>query len=285
MKHRSHFLRHLTLLASLTLISSVCFSQEAVNLTGEPEPKPGRTWREVTEAVMKDGTMNMAMGDQQMNGTCDSTESTIATAEELKDGKVRLIIEKEVSSNSITLGGRTQSNDEQGPLVGIPLIAEKTNGKWTFRLEKGQPTPEQQEELDGLADDKAIDAEIYPDRKIKVGESWSMSPKAIAHLMGEDTPNASGKGTLTLKDIVEHNGQRCALIELDFEGSGTMTDDSGVAVQMTMAMKGDIYRSLEMFEDIKADLKGNIDMTSSPQEGFSMKMGGPLTLTSSITYE
>ncbi|GHC09946.1 hypothetical protein [Cerasicoccus arenae] len=78
---------------------------------------------------------------------------------------------------------------------------------------------------------------------------------------------------MTLKSIEQLDGQRCALLELNFEATGNMYDDSGQN-QISMVMQGEIHRSFELFEDIKVDFTGSMEIVSKPQEGVIMVIEG-----------
>ncbi|MEM8550332.1 MAG: hypothetical protein AAGF10_06030 [Verrucomicrobiota bacterium] len=265
-------------------------AQEAVNLRGTWEPAVGTRYTESMSYVFKDGNMTMKVdGETFMQSTMRVETQRSVTTEYLSATSKRMIETENLTSNSVNVGGEANEAEVKGPLVGLPILAKLADGLWTYQLESGEATAEQQEALRTFGDSASLKNEVYPVQAVAIGERWEMDAEAIQSLMGaEEVRDAEGKGTMELLDVVTYQGQRCARIAFSIEVFGTSEVSGQAALGMTLKFDGTIYRSLETFHDLETVSSGSLYGTSSQETDGStlgMVMEGPMSTLSRTTFE
>lgn len=180
--------------------------------------------------------------------------------------KVRYKLFTDSTVQTQTARGRTKTETKKGVLAGLPIIGVRdAKTGWKSTLEKGTPTPQQQEKLD---DKKftGLDKDAYPEKKVKVGDGWTIEAKTLAKMFGTEVAGAKGQGKATLKKVEKIGGESCAVIEMDidFTGKHKFKDSTG-----TIEMKGKLieWKSLVTGITMKEQFKGTMGSTQSGKQG------------------
>lgn len=276
-----------------TIASALCIAflasaahAEGYNLRG-PGLKVGDTVRSETVTKMTDGTMDINAGTFQLAGKTNLTANNITetTILKMEDGKVTKVQVRFVSDSQeqiVEMMGQRNSNNTTGPLNGKTIIGTQEDGAWKFEMEEGTANREQQARLQEMGreyrfTDRA--AVAYPDRKVKIGESWDVDASELhSHFGGAEKPQ--GKLTYTLDKVEEVDGEKLAYITVVMDFSAKMTGEGEGT--MSMKGKGPLIRSLKSFLDKSSEVIGTMQMEMS-QDEVKMVMKGPMTVTAKET--
>jgi hypothetical protein len=274
-----------------------------IRLQGEPpEEFWGQKFRYTLQEKLTDGKMIQSTLGRQMTEalTSDSSEAAEVEIVSATKRKMRITESKTRQTRSLLKGvdlmpalqedkdneGEEEGEDQekvetdQSKLIDKDLDGTLTDGIWKFALADGEPSKEEQEALVKIswgADDDVA----YPAKRIKFGEVFKMKTEGMAGLGGMLEHDIGGQVRGYLKEIVELHGHRCALILLDIDVHGKM-DMRGEAVQVTFKLKGQVYRSLDVFEDLKRVLKGTISF-GGDFDAFSISSQGNVSIRSELS--
>jgi len=272
--------------AALTvLVFAAAAHATGYNLRG-PSQKVGETIRIETVTKMNDGTMDITASMISLTGKTDMTvrstlETTILEMEDDKVTKVRARFVAESQTQMVEMMGQRNQTTTNGPLQGKSIIGTYKDGTWTFELEEGTPTPEQRVRLREIATEyRFLDraATVYPDREIKIGESWEVDAADLPTSFGR-SQRSNGKMTYTLDKVEEVDGEKLAFITVVIDVSATVTGEADGTV--TMKAEGPLVRSLTRFVDKSSELTGTMEMRMAQGEDAQVRMRGPLTVTTS----
>lgn len=261
------------LLASLS-VSIACAKEYVLYKKGFVAPV-GTVVESKTESVFKDMKMKMSAQGMQMDGTMSQSSTKIENLTVISPTVVEYTFISNKEEASMVMNG--QENKMPGkpkPLEGKPLIFELKAGEWNVRA-KGDPLSE----VDKIEAKKLIspitNSGIYYGAKSReVGETWLATEEGVKELLG-DSKITKSDIKLTIKEILEKDGLKCAKIEMLIDVEG-IQKDSG----MTLGMKGsaEVYRSLKYLTDI--EVKADVTMLASGKAGAgaSMNMSGAGTI-------
>src|SRR5262249_15669323 len=128
-----------------------------------------------------------------------------------------------------------------------------------------KPTDLQKAQLDELHFHE-FDGSVFPDKKVKVGDTWSVEAKTFATVVGAPVTDPKGKIKGTFKKIVTLGGERCALVEFDVDFSGKTKAKEGKG---TVAIKGKwmAHRSLKEGLNLKNRLDATFTVEFSGKDG------------------
>ncbi|MEM9227686.1 MAG: hypothetical protein AAGA45_06930, partial [Verrucomicrobiota bacterium] len=147
MKHLPFFV----LLSAFLLSLGGCGTEkakEAINLRGTWEPAAGTRYTESMSYEIQDGTMTIKVdGETFMEAGIGVKTQRSITTEYLSATSKRMVETKNLTSNTVDNGGEVNAAEQEGPLVGLPVIATLSDGQWSYALESGEASPEQQKAL------------------------------------------------------------------------------------------------------------------------------------------
>lgn len=242
------------------------------------------------EMKMSSKNLELSAGDLKFAGSMASTTTEVVHGTALAPDRVRYLQKSATTKTTIKIAGNENAQPpKEEALLGVPVILEKRNGKWSGRLEKGEATKPQEDELGELEDrwNTDDDAVMYGFEPRRIGETWEVDAAKIPGLVGQ-ADGVKGKITLTLVKEIEVADQRCALLKgkLDCTALRKGEDDDP---DIKYGMKGDlkITRSLLHFDDISFELVGQMTMIfegPSPQGPMVMTGDGPFSMKGRLEY-
>jgi hypothetical protein len=251
------------------------------NLSNRNLPK-GTIIKEETKASLTAGTVTSVIAGQAVMGTVDVESDEVIQTEVLqvsgKDpSKFKISFLTDISTVTTTLPNQPAKVERVlGVFHGHTLLAEKVGGVWKRRLLSGDPPPAQAHALQAewTSDD------IYPDRRLKIGEIWTVNGPQLRKLTGmSDALSCQGSGTFTFQELVTRNNEKCALIHTQLEIKARGLDDQNREWITEMSLSGHIHRSLTSFTDV-AEFSGTMKATGGiVVEGQLVRLmtSGPLT--------
>lgn len=161
------------------------------------------------------------------------------------------------------------------PQVGKVFISEYAKGRWTTRAER----PEAKDDPDGLRIEAATicpwttEDELYPARRVKVGETWEVGAKALQTVFADSAQltEVTGKMKGKLRAVEKYQGELCAVIDFDLKIKGKVkAGDSEMNVDTTSKIIA--YRSL--VSGITLKMTGESTMNTTMGEPLKMTIKG-----------
>ena len=181
----------------------------------------------------------------------------------------------------VTADGRREEDVENGPLAGATVLIERTDGGFVQTLLDARPDKRQQRYL---KQEFVEPAAIYPDKKIRVGESWTVEGPALARLFGMgDALSVTGKGTFTLDRVAKVEGERRAFISYRLEVTTVSLDLENTEVEASLGGSGTLQRSLDRGLDLENKMFGQARFAtraSASRREPTYSLAGAMTLTS-----
>jgi len=281
----------LHLFLCLALSASLLFAQEEkITLRGRIEHPPGTFYKYRIEHSLKEVTMSYEIADRVIKDKATFLHSTTAETRFVKTDEIELIYREDYTQQSFTFMGVPQQQDTHGPLEGLLIMGRWENGKWRYTLEDA-PTPEQEKALQMLEHEMPGETQegmLYPDHPVAIGERWDLDPKAIqAYINFPETLSSSGRGGMKLYEIVDHEGHRCAHLYFVLEVTLRSLDMNNEEILLEANIKGDIYRSLDIFMDIEGKFSGQMKMTGERIIGrkrMNTCIAGPVNQRFSVEF-
>lgn len=237
---------------------------------------------------IKDAALKVDAGGQDITGTMSQTKEVKNKDEVIAPNKMRRIIESDVSVGSMTRDGAEQKVPAKpNPLLGMPVICVKNDGKWTAELEKGTPTEAQAEALDNMVVELSGESAFHMyggGTPRKPGDEWKVDPAKIGFNGGKDL-----KGDYSVKfvEVKDHEGVKCAVLKATFDFTGKTLEGGAGGPEMSLHMKGEAtsYRSLADRVDLEVNLNGTMTVSGSPGPAITMTMEGPLEMIQKSTVK
>lgn len=237
-------------------------------------PEAGTRSVQKSLMTMRTKALVFKVAGQEIQGEMDGRNRELREVEVLAKEKMRSVLKESVDVKGLTVNGEMQPEDEEKhPLLGVAVISEKIDDEWKVRLEEGEPTEAQMEELEKLEEEMAHDEDeaMYGTRPRLVGERWEVDASLIP---GFDDGEITGKMTLEIAGEREFEGQHCAEIKGTMDAVMTMEEEGQ---KLTMKIKGKVlvYRSLEQFTDVKYEVTGEMELKATfAGEGVPVQMEG-----------
>ncbi|GAA5215788.1 hypothetical protein ACFSJ3_10675 [Corallincola platygyrae] len=233
-----------------------------------------------------DGQLTLSLQGQHLQGSAeimgtDTSQLEILSEEAGRPTVLKLTIVKEQVDTKVILGEEESVTSESGIFEGHSLLIQYKQGQWQKQLLGAEPTEQQRRELKtGYTDD----FESYPDGMVALGESWQFEGAELAQLMGFGSYlSVDGSATMKFLEVVEYEGETCALITLQrLEMTAITLDGDGNEVTLNFGGEGRVYRSLDRFIDRQVDFNGNMKMqTEAVMEGqkVGIAINGPVTIS------
>ncbi len=280
-------------LLALPFLASSVFGQVATNqktytLAKEQSPLPvGRTFMVKKHMTMTDAKLGMNVAGQQVDGKMNMTENQDVIYEFLSADKVRLTYKVDAGVNETTMMGQAQKEEKVKAAQGKVFIAEKKDGEWTAKLEKGEIKEDEKKEIEkeiksiiqNLKDDG--DAKMYGTKPRKIGDSWKVDASVMPGM--EELKNIEGEVTVSFLEVKEFQSNKCAVLKVSFDVKGDMDDEDLKGATMGFSGDGRVIRSLSLFRDLKFEGEGKMKMDGKveiqPGVLADMVMVGPMKMS------
>ena len=257
--------------------------EEAYDLRG-PAPKEGQTF--VSKGVMKiknaDTTMKVMGQDIAMKVTLVETSEEEATVLAMKGRDVSKCKTKVVESKTAmtaTFGGQDMEHTEPNALEKEVIISERDGKSWKHSLLDVKPNDKQKKELDarnGIENDD----DLYPEKKVPVGHTWTVDAAALAKLLGNSFTDVKGKVKQKFVKVEELNGEKVAVVESDAKVTAEMKEDGEPTVDVEMDMKITTWKSLKTGVAVKEGFEGKIKLAGTVKiedAKAEMTLSGPFS--------
>lgn len=277
---------HASLLAVVFALAA-CDLEEAVKAddVARPEVRRGPVEREKFALVSKDFAYprNTVLQDELAHGLTDVT-LTIKQDGQSSRGKMTSEVESErtitvlspnirrIEITDMTAKTTLQVSDqtpevtaEATPLVGRTLLQDRDQ----LRLDGPLPTEAEQKALDAYQASWIGGDALFPAAPVQENETWAVTPETfLKAVFGQDFTKGRGKVELRLSRIMTYDGQRCAEVVVLFDQcEGTLELEDGTERQLEIRGSGKLFRALDWFDTLKAELKGSarIVITKEPR--------------------
>ncbi len=245
--------------------------------------KEGTTF--VTEAVaaMDKVSAKMSVDGKITEMTGNRKDTRTTRWEGLGQGKVRRTLTEAKTEGEIVANGEKMPPPEaRDSLVSVPLIGSYTDGKWTFKLEKGEANPVQQMSIGKFTESRSKESAValYGDVPRKPGDKWEAASDFLSdEILGKFTPldELQGKISLEFQEVKPFQGTPCAVLKVTFDLS-LPKDTESAQGSANLKGSGTIYRSLADHVDLSWQLNGDFKGTPPESEG-----GGQVTAKFSAT--
>ena len=263
-------------------------SSHVLATKGGKLPAKGSTHTVESSGDLKDAKMKIEAAGQAMDGTMTRSESSVEKWEHVADNKARRTLESKTVGGTMNVAGQDQPiPEEKDALVGVPVIVELKDGKYSATLESGTATPEQTKALAKLAETAEKDTEfgMYGDTPRKVGDKWDVDPKSLGAF--GDATNLNGTYTIEFVEVKDFQGTPCAVLKSVFDVSGTTEAEGGSEPAMTVNIKGEAvsHRSLADKADLDSKVTSTMTMEGSPAPQVKMNVEGPFNLHQKATIQ
>lgn len=242
---------------------------------------------EKSAMTMSSKTLELSIGDLRLAGSLSDSGRREEHGMQLTPDRVRYLLRSSNSRKVFRIDGKEDVKEEEQALVGVPVILERDNGKWSARLEKGEANKQQGEELDELAvrwntDDDRV---MYGNGPRRIGESWKVDAADIPAFLGM-ADGVRGEVVFTLVGEKKVRGVRCARLMGKIDCTALMRgEDEDPDVKISLEGDFEIVRSLVYFEDIAFEMEGKMTMLvegPSPRGPLAMKSDGPFAMSGSL---
>lgn len=269
-------------IASGACVSALAAADAVVLAKKDHMPAPGTTIATDSSMTMNNCTMKISAGGQDMEGTLSQSETRSEQREYLGPDKYKFLLAKRAASGKMKMGDEEQVQPDRGnPLVGVPVMMERKDGKWTATLEDGKPLSDEQQaqmqrEISSLAADN--DWIMYGDTPRQPGDEWDVDPSKLTNFGGGE--KLTGKFHVKFVETKDVNGVPCAVLAMNFEIKGK-TEAADAEPSMNMQLKGEahVVRAIKDLVDLDATVKGTVTMNGSPGPDVSVKATGPIEMT------
>lgn len=237
----------------LVLPLNVRAADEVYDLRG-PAPIKGQIITLANKTNYKNALRTIKSGDRAIEDrfndvTTKERETEVLAVENGSATRVRVKVVKDVSEETRVKGKRMARSARPNRLDGQILFGELTKGEWKYTLDDVTPTPEQKRALKEFQPFRGED-ELLPKEKVKIGHTWKIGTPEFKKVLGSQFRELDAKGTGKLLRIEKVGEEQVAVMEIEFELSGK-SDDDGLAMDIKIAAKNTIHRSLKTGYDIK----------------------------------
>ncbi len=151
----------------------------------------------------------------------------------------------------------------------------RPGGDWKFELDGSLPLVRIQKEIDELT--VYLKRRWYPERVVKVGDSWEFDPAWIRMIIQKDLHHAQTIGTMTLRQVRRGADKETAVIDVSVRSTGGDFQADGTQTRAQVELTGQVMINLRTMLDERLDLKGVV-VTSSGNLSDSKKVTLPLEL-------
>jgi hypothetical protein len=262
------------------LTSHVAFAAEGIAF-GPVRAQPGESVRLTSRSESRDGVVEITKDGKTSRETMRfyrERELSWTFREPAADGTRRGMVEvvKMATFTTTTIGGREEKTEDRSPLNGMMFAMSKApQGDWTFELDGSIPRQRIQQEIDELT--VYLKRRWYPERMVRVGDSWEFDPAWIRMILQKDLENAKLIGTMKLRQIRRSAKKDVAVIDVSVRGSGGNFQADGTEQNARIELKGQTTVDLKTMLDESLELDGVLE-TRSGRVSESKKANLPIRL-------
>ncbi len=237
-----------------------------------------------TQFKMTAAQVSMVNAETEIQGKMDLENYQVYNTKVLESDQgrasvVETFFEQDMLVAKPTFQGKTATTQIPNAMHQATMISRLTNGRWTHVLKDTKPTSKQSTYLKRALPEAATTP--YPDRPLKVGESWNVPTAQLQHFLGSFADANSGEMKYTVIRETEVGGQKCLLLIADLKASGVNYELDGNNAKMSIELQGTVYRSLKEPVDVRCELFGTIKVEQTVQIGdqpYTISTSGPLSL-------
>lgn len=222
----------------------------------------GQSVRLVSHTTTVGGTIKLEKDGRASNGTIlhsRDRDLTWTFRETAADGSLRgmVTVAKIATFSTATIDGKAEKSDETSPLNGKMFAMSKAvRGDWKFELDGSVPMREIDNEISELT--LYLQRKWYPQRRVKLGESWEFDPAWIRMLIERDLKNAQTIGTLNLRQIRHSANGNYAIINVSVRSTGGDFRPDGTETSARIELSGEVVVNLKTMLDESLELKGTV---------------------------
>lgn len=228
--------------------------------------------------AMRDAKLSLLLGAEELSGSIDISESHLETITFINPTARSIKYGAGARETSMKVPGiPAEENREEHPLAGQTIAAMRGSSTWTY-TPNGTLSPEQNQKLEERREIDADAEALYPPRDLKVGDRWDVGLDAIGPMVTGGLDVAEGAASMHLAELVEFGGRRCARLEVEISASGKLSDDKGPHMEVSVKLKGELHRSLELFQDVSLALDGSMEISRELEGGGRIHAIGPLVV-------
>lgn len=159
------------------------------------------------------------------------------------------------------------------PTKGKTVVAERKEGKIVYQGAEGLT----EKDLKDFDLDDTF-AQSFPQDPVAVGATWEVPAETLKKMFHD--PTSEGKMTLTLKEVKDVDGRRCAVLDAAMQMKGKAEE----GVDISMDVKGPIVIWLERGYTLSAKLTGTMGLKANTAEAM-MEGKGPMTVEVSAKFQ
>lgn len=242
---------------------------------------PGQSVRMEATTTSEGGTIRIEKDGRVTNGTAELKRErdlswTFRSPE--ADGTRRgMVTVGRISTSMVTnIGGKPDEVADASPLNGRMFSMSKApNGDWKFQLDGSVPMHRIDKEIAELT--TYLKRDWYPQRQVKLGESWEFDPAWVRMIIERDLKQAQTIGTMKLRQIRHTAKGDDAVIDVSIRSTGGDFRPDGTESSARVELSGQAVVNLKTMLDESLELKGTL-VTSSGKPGDSKTVTLPLRI-------
>ena len=224
--------------------------------------------------LIEDVQLSIRDSRQLEVGSYWSTREKTMQYEVVAPSKLNVKVESSLEKVRVLRKDQPLSEESKnGSLVGIPMVVELKDGKWSSSpVQKIELNEQQQEAALELVDSvSGIEGlRMYGSEPRHVGQNWNVTPSAIP---GMEDSEVSGTFKLSFDRLEEFDGHQCAVLI----GMIAVTGTQGEGLTSQMSASTTIYRSIEHMVDLKMKIEGRLTLMQV-DSGVQKTVRGPFTM-------
>lgn len=280
-------MRRQSFLALPVFLASAAVSFGADIVFGPVRAQPGQSVRMISRSETPGGTIELVRDGESSRGTIQiSRERDLSWTfrDPAADGTRRgmVSVARISTRTSMSFGGKEETSEDTSPLVGKMFAMSKAPaGDWKFELDGSVPLQQTKKEIDEFT--VYLKRQWYPERPVRVGDSWEFDPAWIRMIIEKDLNRAQTIGTMKLRQIRHSAGRQIAVIDVSVRSTGGDFRADGSEASAQIELSGQVVVNLTSMLDESLELKGVI-VSSSGKPGDSRKVTLPVNLAVTKTF-
>ena len=248
---------------------------------GPVRGNPGESIRLVSTATCEGGTVEIERDGRVVRESLkvlSERDMAWTFRDPAADGTIRgmVSIARMSRQSTATINGKEQKSEDLSPLNGKMFAMTKAPGAdWKFELDGSVPMNRVQTEIHELT--TYLKRTWYPQRVVKVGDSWEFDPAWTRMIIERDLQHAQTIGTMKLRQVRHTPGKSVAVIDVSVRSTGGDFRADGSESRAQIELNGQVLVDLKTMLDETLELKGMI-VTSSGRPGDRKKVTLPVNL-------
>ena len=128
---------------------------------------------------------------------------------------------------------------------------------------------------------------LFPAHEVKRNDAWQCKPEQMLEaIFDSNFTQASGSVDMHVKRVLNLDGHECVEISVSLNRcKGITKGKDGEESEMEVHAYGSIFRSLDVFHVLKADIKGDVVVNLPGPQGLKYKGSGPFLFTATSEVE